>query len=203
MIKLTTINFLKKIGLYGFIKPIAFWCSPKNIGEIRDAFFLYGYNHIISNAPIYFVRKLYLRKVLGIEVGKNSFIHLGCKFYRGVKIGSNSVIGRECHILGKILIGNNVSITAQTYIFSATHDKNSSSFEAFDKEITICDYAWIGARAMILPGVKIGRGSILGASSTLTRSVPDSEIYAGCPAKKIGIRSTQLAYELNHQPYFQ
>lgn len=132
---------------------------------------------------------------------------MGC-FIEGRKIviGKNTVIGRNCYLGGSgetLTIKNNVSITAQTYIFCSTHRKDSPTFEGVSRSVTIEDYAWVGARAMILPGVTIGKGAVVGAASTVTKSVPDFCVYAGSPAKEIGKRSKDLSYTLRFSPYFQ
>ena len=54
------------------------------------------------------------------------------------------------------------------------------------KEIRICEGAFVGAHSIILKGVTIGRHSVIGAGSVVTKDVPDGEIWAGNPAKKIG-----------------
>jgi acetyltransferase-like isoleucine patch superfamily enzyme len=53
------------------------------------------------------------------------------------------------------------------------------------KPIIIEDNVWIGESVSILPGVRIGRGSVIGSNSVVTRSVPAYSIAAGCPAKTI------------------
>ncbi|MFZ9065568.1 MAG: acyltransferase, partial [bacterium] len=57
------------------------------------------------------------------------------------------------------------------------------------KPITVGKNAFIGARAMILPGVCIGEGVIVGSMSVVSKDVPDHQIVAGNPAKKIGERA--------------
>ena len=106
-------------------------------------------------------------------------------------------------MLGDITIKDNVSITAQTYIFTASHYKDSPSFEGYSLPVVIEDYAWIGARAMVLPGIRIGKGAILGAASTATKNIPDYMICVGTPAKQVSIRSDILGYKLVYLPYFQ
>ncbi len=167
----------------------------------------YLYNHCLTYFPNYRLRIFYLRHVLGISIGRECFIHIGC-FFEGnnIVIGSNTVIGRNCYLGGSggfLIIKNNVSITAQTYIFCSTHLVNSPIFECVDKNVIIEDYAWIGARAMILPGVRIGKGSVLGAASTATKNIPDYSVYAGNPAREIGKRTEELIYTLKYFPCFQ
>jgi len=58
---------------------------------------------------------------------------------------------------------------------------------------------------MILPGVRIGKGAVLGAASTATKDIPDYSIFAGAPAKEIGKRSELLEYTLSdiYSPFFK
>ena len=195
-------HYLKKSGLLPLARILwrSFFLRPREFFQNLNS---YLYNNVITYFPSYIIRKFYLTKFLGIKIGKGSFVHMGCLFYRNVKIGNNSVIGRQCHLLGNITIKDNVSITAQAYIASSSHYVQSSLFEAYTSPIVIEDYAWIGARAMILPGVKIGKGAVLGATSTATKSIPDYSIYAGSPAKAVGVRSKNLEYQLNYSPFFQ
>ena len=53
------------------------------------------------------------------------------------------------------------------------------------KKIVIKDYAWIGSKSVILPGVTIGENAVVGAGSIVTKDVPDNAIVAGNPAKII------------------
>jgi maltose O-acetyltransferase len=140
---------------------------------------------------------------LNYKIGKNAFIHLGCYFGGCIKIGENTVVGRNCSIVGNIVIGDNCSITAYTCIQADSHYKNSPMFAGYTTSITIGDYAWIGLRSVILPGVSIGAGAIIGANSTVTRDVPACKVFAGSPAKEISIRSPDvLKYNLNYHPPF-
>jgi maltose O-acetyltransferase len=204
-------TFIKSTAIFSVIKIfylIFYRFTDKNFWV---SFSYYLYNNCLSYFPSYHVRILYLRHVIGISIGRDSFIHMGC-FFEGnmTSIGNNTVIGRNCYLggghaaYGSVLtIKDNVSITAQTYIFCTTHLVNSPVFEAFSKSVVIEDYAWVGARAMILPGVRIGTGSVLGAGSTATKDIPDYSVYAGTPARKIGDRTKELSYNLLYFPYLQ
>jgi acetyltransferase-like isoleucine patch superfamily enzyme len=196
-------QFLARIGLLPAASFVRHFFTPFNLAKFYSAFLYYFYNYWLSRFPWHGFRVTYLRRVLGFEIGPMTFIHMGCLFYGKIKIGRNSVIGRECHLLGDITIGNNVSITAQTYIFSATHFKDSPDFSAHSVPVVIEDYVWTGARAMILPGVRIGKGAILGAASVATKNIPEFSVAVGSPARSVSQRSRDLTYELNYFPYFE
>jgi acetyltransferase-like isoleucine patch superfamily enzyme len=66
------------------------------------------------------------------------------------------------------------------------------------KHTVIEDDAWIGFGAIIMAGVRIGRGAIIGAGSVVTKSVPPYEIHAGVPAHKIGERFSVETDRLRH-----
>ncbi|CAN5673185.1 hypothetical protein BH11MYX1_BH11MYX1_00730 [soil metagenome] len=175
------------------------------LSQLPEAARLYFYNHWITHVPSNAVRLAYLRAVVGVPVGEGTFIHLGCFFAgAGISIGHNTVIGRQCTLSGagaQLTIGNNVSITARAYIFTASHDVHSPAFASTHADVVVEDYAWIGAGAMVMPGVTIGRGAVLGAMATATKDLPEYSIWAGVPAKQIGTRNRDLTYTLHYEPY--
>ncbi len=169
------------------------------------AFAYYVYNTIVTRVPAYGVRHWYLRTVFGVRLGPGSSIHMGCFVTGGnITIGKNSVVNRNCFLDGRagIDIGDNASISAETCIITLGHDPRSPDFSTTGEKVVIGDYAWIGMRALILPGVRLGRGCIAGAGSVVTKSFDDFSIVAGNPAKKIGQRPTDLRYDPRYFPYF-
>jgi acetyltransferase-like isoleucine patch superfamily enzyme len=202
---------LQEKGLLPLVLTILRWCNFKHVINYWINYFVqflralkfYIYNNLLTHVPNHVLRLLYLKYVLRVNIGQSCFIHMGCRFEGNISIGNNSVVGRCCVLLGDITIRNNVSITAETYIFTSTHIADSVTFEASYNPVVIEDYAWIGARAMILPGVVIGRGAILGAASTATKSIPEYSIFAGTPAKEVGRRSKSINYTLIYSPFFQ
>jgi len=128
---------------------------------------------------------------------------MGARLEGKILIGNNTVVGRNCILMGSIIIKNNVSITAETYIFTTSHIVDDPYFSCFYTSVIINDHAWIGARAIIQPGVEIGEGAIVGSGAVVTKNIPDFEIFAGVPAKRIGTRSKELKYTLNYSPFFQ
>jgi len=170
------------------------------------AFKYYFYNDFLTNFPSYKLRTSYLRHILKIQIGHDTSIHMGC-FFTGnnIKIGSNTVIARNCYFDGRaelIDIRNNVSMAPEAYILTMSHSVSSPTFDTVVKPVLIEDFAWIGARVMILPGVVAGKGCVLAAASVVTKSVEPYVIVAGSPAKKIGDRTKDLDYNLRYFPFF-
>jgi acetyltransferase-like isoleucine patch superfamily enzyme len=110
-----------------------------------------------------------------------------------IKIGENTRIHGTCiHAYKKISIGKNCLIAANTQIFDGSgHDL---SFDDVDnrihttggyKEVTIEDSVWLGANVIVMPGVKIGRGSVIAAGSVVVQDIPAMCIAGGNPAKII------------------
>jgi maltose O-acetyltransferase len=161
----------------------------------------------ISAVPSYSVRRWYLRRVLRYSIARSASIHGGC-WVTGFRLslGANSVINRNCRLdaRGGIMIGSNVSISPECYLISASHDPHSPGFGGSTKPtaVSIDDHAWLGVRAIVLPGVTIGRGAVVGAGAVVTRDVEPLAIVAGNPARVIGRRRCEPQYELNWQPWF-
>lgn len=111
-----------------------------------------------------------------------------------ISIGNNSGIGARCSLNDstRISIGNNVLMGPEVIFYTTNHkiDRNkliiNQGFEFGD--IKIEDDVWIGARAIILPGVTVGKGAVIGAGAVVTKNVDDYTIVGGIPAKKIGRR---------------
>lgn len=115
-----------------------------------------------------------------------------------LSIGDNSFLGKVTIALhDKVTIGNKVCINDGVVILSASHDVLDPEWSLKKAKIQIDDYAWIGTEAMILPGVHIGRGSVIGARAVVSRSVAAGEIVVGNPAKPI---SKTRSIKFNYNP---
>lgn len=166
-------------------------------------------NHVISHIPSEAIRHFYYKKVLKIKIGEGTHISMG-QFITGyhtscnISIGNNCVINRQCYLDGRtgVIIGNNVNISFQTCLLTLTHNPDSPEFMAIGRPITINDHAWIGSRAIILPGVTIGEGAVIGAGAVVAKDVPPYVIAAGVPARKIGERNKNIAYKTDFHPFF-
>lgn len=169
----------------------------------------YVANNFIARLPIEQVRNCYYRRVLGIAIGKQTHVSMR-QFFTGyhtrcnVRIGDNCVLNREIYLDGRtgIEIGNNVNISFQCCILSLHHDHNHPGFVSVGGLVTIQDHAWLGARAMILPGVTIGTGAVVAAGAVVTKDVPEFAVVGGVPAKIIGQRNREIAYLTDFSPFF-
>lgn len=175
------------------------------LSRFLSALKFYLANHLIMNFMPYSIRHFYLRKFCGIKIGADSSVAMGC-FITGenITIGSNTVINRYTYLDGRagIEIGDNVNISHYTLVQTLTHDPQNPDFICLIKPVVIESDSWIGARAIILPGVRIGRGAVVGAGSVVTKDVPSYSIVAGNPAKIIGPRSNDLRYKSRYFPFF-
>ncbi len=145
----------------------------------------------VGHIPLHSVRKFFYI-LSGIKLPWNSTIHMWANFFNPVNItiGSDTIIGNHCFLDGRdqLTIGDHVDIASQVLIYTNQHDIHSDDFGNSFGSIIIKDYVFIGPRAIILPGVTIGRGAVVAAGAIVTKDIPDSEVWAGIPAKKISDR---------------
>lgn len=163
---------------------------------------------IVGNIPLHFVRRFFY-KISGIKIGPKSTIHCWARFYepKNIEIGAGTIIGDNCFLDGrnKLIIGNHVDIASQVLIYNSEHNVHSADFYAdITSPVEIGDYVFIGARAIILPGVKIGKGAVVAAGAVVTKDVPEFKIVGGVPAHEIGEREVKdLHYRLGRFKLFQ
>jgi acetyltransferase-like isoleucine patch superfamily enzyme len=105
-----------------------------------------------------------------------------------VRVGRNVAIAEFVHMWGGggISIGDNVMIASGLTLTSQTHGPGLTARRSnIEAPIVICDNVWIGAGAIVLPGVRIGEGSVIAAGAVVTRDVPPLVIVGGVPAVKL------------------
>lgn len=162
---------------------------------------------IIGWIPSHVIRNAIFR-IAGVRIGPNSTIHVGCRFYQpaGVSIAEDTSVGDRCFLDGRapLTIGSHTSIASQVLIYNAEHDVNDEWFTPREEPVSIGDYVFIGPRAVILPGVSIGRGAVVAAGAVVTRDVEAGAVVGGVPAKKITQRQlTHYHYRLGRHRLFQ
>lgn len=161
----------------------------------------------VGHIPSHCLRRFFYT-LSGIKMGRGSTIHMWANFFqpKNVFIGEDTIIGDHAFLDGraKIIIGNHTDIASSVMIFNSEHDLESKDFKAREEEVIIGDYCFIGPRAIILPGVKIGQAAVVAAGAVVTKDIPAYDIVGGVPAVIIGERKNKnLNYRLGRARLFQ
>jgi acetyltransferase-like isoleucine patch superfamily enzyme len=147
--------------------------------------------HLVGCVPSHTVRN-HVYRLAGIYIGAGSTIHTHARFYNpaNIVIGEDTIIGEGVVLDGRdtLHIGNHVDMASEVMIYNAEHDIESDDFRAKRDKVVIQDYVFIGPRAIILPGVTIGKGAVVAAGAVVTKDVEPFAIVGGVPAKVIGER---------------
>jgi len=107
-----------------------------------------------------------------------------------VIIGDHTRIGLHNTVIGPVTIGNHVNLAQGITVTALNHNFAEKGLRIDEQgvsttPVTIGDDIWIGANAVILPGVTIGNHSVVAAGAVVTKDVPPHTLVAGVPAKKI------------------
>tara|TARA_B100001123_G_C14967877_1_gene890395 strand:- start:226 stop:780 length:555 start_codon:yes stop_codon:yes gene_type:complete len=136
--------------------------------------------------------RLIVLRVFGATIKGKPFVHQKARILIPWNL---ALLNRAClgdrtnaYSLGLIEIGENATIAQEAYLCTGTHDFQDPAIPLEIGSIKVGENAFIGARAMILPGVKIGKKAVVGAQSVVTKDVQPSTIVAGNPARKVGNR---------------
>jgi acetyltransferase-like isoleucine patch superfamily enzyme len=128
------------------------------------------------------------------RTGKRVFIFppFRCTAPEGITLGNDVVIAENCVLGGQggLTIGNYVMIGNNATIITANHGFSRSDIPMLRQSLDIAavrieDDVWIGANAVILPGVNIGQGAVIGAGAIVTKDIEPYSIVVGNPAKPI------------------
>ena len=184
--------------------------KPDSIAR-RSARFLalmlyYGFAQFLPTSPspgwrfAYWLRERLVRVIfkscgMGIRVKTRAYFGTG----ELLVIGDHSQLGVNCKVEKDLVMGDNVVMGPDVIIMSSSH-----SFERLDvpinmqgslprRPVVIGSDVWIGTRVIILPGIRIGNQSIIGAGSVVTKDVPPRAIVAGNPARVVRYRGERLS----------
>jgi acetyltransferase-like isoleucine patch superfamily enzyme len=177
---------LGKLGKNGYIEKNVKFNIPKNI-FIGDRIFIGESCYIDADTP-----------KAKIEIGDDVYISRYCVIRggkTGVKIGSNVNIGWYSMLYGYggIEIGDNTLLANNVQIHSGNHvykdpNKPIRLQGGEGKPVKIDEDVWLASYTIVLPGITIGKGSVIGAGSVVTKDIPPYSIAVGNPAKVIGKR---------------
>jgi acetyltransferase-like isoleucine patch superfamily enzyme len=126
-------------------------------------------------------------------LGRNSIVESYCCINNAVgdvTIGDNTRIGIHCTVIGPVCIGSSVNLAQGITVTALNHNFENTDLRIDEqgistKPVIISDDVWIGANAVILPGVTIGKHVVVAAGAVVTKDVPDYCVVGGVPAKVI------------------
>lgn len=127
--------------------------------------------------------------------GKDVNIEKQAYFTPELRIGDRSGVGIRCEMNGPVTIGNDVMMGPEVVVYTRGHNYDRSDIPMMDQGMTeaepvvIGNDVWIGRRAIIMPGVTIGDGSVIGAGAVVTKDVPPYAVVGGVPAKILKVRN--------------
>ena len=128
-------------------------------------------------------------RIFGATIGSHSSLSNLCEIWypNNLQMGSWSIISEKCNVysVDKITIGDRVTVSREVFLCTASHDISSPTMDLIHAPIVIGSDAWIGARAIVLPGVTIGEGAVVAAGAVVTKDVEPWTVVGGNPAKFI------------------
>ena len=151
------------------------------------------YQHRAWSSKVYWSVRMDTPPYRRFWLGKKSVIESYCCINNAVgdvTIGDYTRIGIHCTVIGPVCIGSHVNLAQGITVTALNHNFEDTSMRIDEqgistKPVIISDDVWIGANAVILPGVTIGRHSVVAAGAVVTKDVPDNSLVAGIPAKVI------------------
>ena len=151
------------------------------------------YQHRGRESKIYHSVRMDTPPYRKFSLGRKSVIESYCCINNAVGdvfIGNHTRIGIHCTIIGPVTIGNHVNLAQGIVVTALNHNFKDTTLRIDEQGIStnpvvIGDDVWIGANAVILPGVTIGKHAVVAAGAVVTKDVPDYCIVGGVPAKII------------------
>jgi len=131
--------------------------------------------------------RAWLLQIFGAKIGIHTVIRptVTVTYPWKVSIGDYAWIGDDVvlYSLGEIEIGANAVVSQRSYICTGGHDYTKPTFDIFATKIVIEPEAWVATDVFVAPGVRIGKGSVIGARSSVFKDMPPKMICYGNPAK--------------------
>lgn len=136
-----------------------------------------------------FVARFFLTRCgVNVNIQKNTRFSHRCTIGDNSGIGRYSVLHGPVHIGSDVMMGPNCTIYTQNHAYEDIHKPMNQQGFSQERPVVIGDDVWIGGQVIILPGVKVGSHSIIGAGSVVTKDVPQYAVVGGNPAKVIKFR---------------
>ena len=161
------------------------WYQPGSAVK-RFIWFICGHTFINSYLPLPSSIRCRILRVFGAKIGENVVIKpkVNIKYPWFLSIGKNAWIGEEVWIdnLTQVNIGANACISQGAMLLTGNHNYKSPAFDLMIGEINLEEGVWIGAKAVVCPGVTCLEHAMLGAGGVLSKDMGKYEVWSGNPA---------------------
>ena len=133
--------------------------------------------------------KLFLLRAFGAKIHKTADVYSSVNIYMpwNLEMHEYTCLGPnvDCYNVDKVVLKAYATVSQKTYLCTASHDINNNTFPLITAPIVIESYSWIGASAFVSLGVTIGKGAVVGATSSVYKDVEPWNVVGGNPAKFI------------------
>jgi putative colanic acid biosynthesis acetyltransferase WcaF len=145
----------------------------------------------ITPIPFFACRACILR-FFGAEVGISTYVYPNVRIWAPwqLVLGDKATLGPgvEVYNPGGVHLGHHAIVSQDAYLCGGSHDFNDLAFPMTWAPIVLEPYSWICARAVVLPGVTVGKGAILGAAAVISKDMDPLGVYVGNPARMVTSR---------------
>ena len=161
------------------------WYKPEK--KLKVIFWYFTNIFLFNTAlPISSRMKVKVLRIFGSKLGSDVVIkpNVSIKYPWFLSIGNNCWIGENVWIdnLDLVSIGNNVCLSQGCYLLTGGHDYKKETFDLMLREIVLEDGVWVGAKAIVCPGVTCRSHSVLTAGSIATKDLEEYGVFQGNPA---------------------
>jgi maltose O-acetyltransferase len=177
-VSLSVDNMKRRILLVLYYGLFQFLPSSRRLGHLPGGLRYWCCRNLFAHCGrnVNIERRAFFGSAETISIGSNSGIGVGAKLGAGVVIGEN------------VLMGEDVLFLTQNHAYKNAGQTIGSQGDLRIEGIVIEDDVWIGSRAIILPGVVVGKGAVIGAGSVVTKNVEPYSVVAGNPARFVNLR---------------
>lgn len=140
--------------------------------------------------------RAFVLRCFGAQLGAGCHIYPDCEIWApwNLRCDDGACIGERAIIYNAALVhlGSHAIVSQHAYVCAATHDIDDPGFPIITAPITIGPYAWICARASVLPGLTVHEGAVLGLGAVTSKDLEPWQVYAGVPARRVRQRARHI-----------
>jgi putative colanic acid biosynthesis acetyltransferase WcaF len=141
--------------------------------------------------------RAWLLRLFGAQIGKHCHIYAKCVIWAPWNLRCDDYAciadGANVYNAAPVHLGSHAIVSQDAYLCTATHDLDDPSFPLITSPIFVGAYAWVCARAAVLPGVRLHEGAVLGLGAVASDDLEAWQVYAGVPARRIRQRRRRVA----------